>query len=181
MNQINHRFLKLAKMNEKIFHANDLANIWQISDKNLLLTTLKRYYRQGLLYRIYKGLYALEPAEKIDPWLLGVKALHGYAYISCETVLAQAGIIQQKVNYITLVAEKSRRFRLGGNNYYIRQLKDEYLYNDAGLEKKNGLLIATPERAAADLLYFNPRAHFDRPSGLGRKKLREIQKAVYKK
>ena len=173
-----HRFVQLAKMREKIFHTNDLANIWQITNKNNLYTTLKRYTQKGFLNRIYKGLYSIEPLNRLDPYLLGVKALHSYAYISAETVLAQAGIIQQKINYITIISSQSKRFGIGEFDYYSRQLKDKYLYQDIGIIKKDEVNFATPERAVADLLHFNPKAYFDARDKINRSLVKKIQKTI---
>lgn len=159
--KINIRFAQLARSGEIIFHIGDLANLWQIQDQNTLHTTLKRYTQKGLLFRIYRGFYSLKPIDKLDPYLLGIKAMHKFAYISTQTVLESIGIIAQKINYITLVSSSSKRFSIGDNNYYCRQLADKFLFNSNGIIQKNGLKIATKERAIADLLYFNPRAHFD--------------------
>ena len=95
-----HRFAQLAKLGEIIFHAKDLANLWQIKNPNTLYTSLKRYNQQRLLFRIYKGFYSIKPINQLDPFLLGIKAMHKFCYISAETILEKAGIIQQKTNYI---------------------------------------------------------------------------------
>ena len=101
------RFAQIAKLGITIFHAKDLANLWQIKETNTLYTTLARYTKQELLYRIYKGFYALKPINKLDSLLLGLKALHGFSYVSAETILSQAGIIFQSSNNITLISSKS--------------------------------------------------------------------------
>ncbi len=173
------RFSLIARLGEDIFYAKDLANLWQIKDANTLYTTLKRYAQKGWLVRIYKGLYSVKPLERLNPLELGVKALHRYAYVSAETVLAQAGFIQQAIKEITLISSISKRFSIHGNDYYSRRLKDEYLFNDAGVKNANGLRIATAERAVADLLYFNPRAFFDAREMIDWKKVKEIQKYVF--
>ena len=172
------RFSQIARLGEDIFYAKDLANLWQIKDTNNLYTTLKRYTQKGWLFRIYKGLYSIKPLEQLDSFKLGIKALHRYAYISTETVLARAGFIQQEIKEITLVSSISKRFSIGGNHYYSRQLKDNYLFNDAGVKNENGLRIAIPERAVADLIYFNPKAFFDARKTIDWKKVKEIQKEV---
>lgn len=169
------RFAILARMGEKVFHADDLANLWQISGKNTLHTTLKRYAQQGLIFRVYRGLYAIDEPAKLDPFLLGCKALNRYCYISAESVLEKSGIIAQKTNYITLVSDQSRRFEVAGRQYYCRQLADLYLYNPIGIEETNGVKWATLERAAADLLYFNPQYHFDARNMIDWKKVASIQ------
>jgi len=172
------RFVQLARMGIFVFHAGDLANLWKIRNRNTLYTTLKRYVKGGLLHRIYKGLYSLKPIEQIDPFLLGVKALHKYAYISAETVLAQAGIIQQIIGQITLVSSQSKRFSINGNHYYSRKLADQFLYNPIGINEGYGVKKATMERAAADLLYFNPYANFDAEKFINWRKIKYIQKQI---
>ena len=162
INSSGKRMALLMQMNEFVFHAGDLANIWQINDKNTLYTTLKRYTNQGLLFRIHKGLYSTRPIDEIDPYILGIKAIHEYSYVTTETVLAHVGIINQKLNYITIVSSKSKRFRVSTHDFYSRQLNEIYLYQMDGIViNADGIKVATIERAVADLLYFNPKMHFD--------------------
>lgn len=168
----------MAKLGILVFHVNDLANLWQIKDLNNLHTTLKRYAQKGLLIRIYRGLYSLVPVERLIPEMLGIKALHRMAYVSTETVLAGAGIIQQKINQITLVSSISKKFFVGQSSFHSRKLADKFLYNEIGILEKDGIKKATIERAVADLLYFNPRAHFDAKKLVDWKKIKAMQKAI---
>lgn len=174
------RFTEIIKLGGLIFHTNDLSRIWKISDRNTLLVTLKRYVDNGLLYRIYKGLYSLKPVLDLDPLLVGVAAINKYTYLSCETILAKHGVIFQGLNYFTFVSEQSKRLTIEPYNYYYRQLKKDFLYNDFGVNKNNILNEASLERAVADVLYFNPNYYFDNPSVINWKKVKEIQKIVYK-
>lgn len=173
------RFAQLAKIGEIVFHTDDLANLWRIANKNTLYTTIKRYVGQGLLFRIYKGFYGIRPPQEIDPCLLGVKALHGYAYVSCETVLREEGIIQQELSAMTLVSSETKRFSIAGNNYYSRKLADTFLYQQNGITAvDSGVRKANTERAIADLLYFNPHMYFDAENLIDWKKVRDIQKEL---
>lgn len=172
------RFLDLAKLQISVFHAGDLASLWQIQDTHNLHMTLKRYADKGLLVRIYRGLYSLKPVEQIDSRLLGIKALHSYAYISTETILAEVGIIQQKINLTTVISAKSKRFSIGSRNFYSRKLADKFLYNEIGIIERDGIKIATSERAVADLLYFNSKYYFDAEKLIDWKKVKAIQKAL---
>jgi len=170
------RFAKLARLGEQVFHVGDLANLWGIDNNNTLHTTLKRYTKMGLLFRIYRGMYSIKPVNKVDQYLLGVKALHKFAYISTETVLSNAGIILQKIQYITLVSSESKKFVIEGINFRSRQLNDKFLFQKKGMYIKNGVNIATTERAVADLLYFHPNFHFDNPKQIDWDKVKKIQK-----
>lgn len=172
------RLAKIAKLGQLLFHSSDLASLWQIKNANTLHTTLKRYVQRGLLFRVYKGLYSLKPPKDINPELLGIKSLHRYAYISAEAVLFRAGIISQPPAAITLISDKSRKFSINGRKYYSRKLADRFLYNGAGVSDAGGFLRADANRAMADLLYFNPNAHFDAEKLINWREVKKIQAAV---
>jgi predicted transcriptional regulator of viral defense system len=172
------RFAQIAKLGQTMFHTRDLGNLWNTPSDNTLYTLLKRYTQQGLLFRIYKGLYSIVPIEKLDPVQLGLKALHTYAYVSCEYVLAQHGIIQQHTPAITLVSNISRTFSLNGHHYKSRKLSDKHLYNTFGITKKNGIQTATLDRAVADMLYYNKNAYFDAQSKINWDNVVTIQKQI---
>lgn len=168
----------LLKQNQRVFHTNDLALLWGITNRNTLYTTIKRYVARGILTTIHKGLYATVPLPQLDPYTLGIAVLHTYAYVSCETVLAGTGIIFQAGSAITLVSGLSRRFTVGDHSYVVRKMANRLLHHDAGIERRDGLLIASPPRAVADMLYFQNRAHFDVPDAVDWKAVRAIQKEV---
>lgn len=173
------RFAELAKLGEVLFHTGDLANLWGITSKNTLYTTIKRYVKQRLLFRVHKGFYSLKPVHELDPFLVGIKALHGYAYVSTETILREQGIIQQEISAITLVSEKSLRFSIAGAAYYSRKLPDRFLYQQQKIAAyENGVRKAGTERAVADLLYFNPHAYFDAERLIDWKRVRALQKEI---
>ena len=172
------RFAKIARLVETVFHTKDLANLWQIKNQNTLYTTIKRYIKKGLLFKIYKGFYSIKPIEEINPLLLGLKSLHKFAYVSAETVLSQEGIIQQSISQITLISSQSVKFSIGDYDYYSRKLDDKYLYNTIGIADKNGIKTATVERAVADLLYFNPKIYFDGERLIDWRKVKKIQRKI---
>ena len=172
------RIAILARQSEQIFHSRDLGRLWNINNANTLNTLLKRYKQKGLLFRIYKGLYSLLSPDKLDPVLIGIKALHSYAYLSTETVLIEEGIITQLDYRYTLVSNSSRNFQIGQYRFKSRKLQDQYLYNSAGIIEKNGILRASPLRALADLFYFNPNAYVDGLKTIDFKKLNILQEEI---
>lgn len=174
------RFAELATLGEFLFHIDDLANIWNISNKHTLRMTLLRYTKSGNINRIYRGLYSLRDTGGIDPYLLGIKAIHSPAYISCESVLFDHGIINQPPQEITLVSNFSKHFTVGDNRYRSRQLSPNFLFNDAGIETREGIRIASIERAIADIYYFNPKKFLDVINSkiVNWKKVKEIIRVV---
>lgn len=173
------KFAELARIGEVVFHTDDLANLWHINNKNTLYTAVKRYVSQGLLFRLQKGLYSLKPVNEIDTLFLGIKGLHGYSYVSTETILAEEGIIQQVVPSITLVSGTAKRFSIGNSRYISRKLDDIFLHQPTGIvTEENGVRKATVERAVADLLYFNKNAYFDAANLLDWDKVKTTQKEI---
>ena len=173
-----YRIDTLLKLKEKLFHTNDLALLWGITNKNTLYTTIKRYLQKGILIPVHKGFYSTVPIDQLDPFKLAIGYLHRFTYISCETVLIREGIIFQKENYLTLISSISKKFTISNHSYLVRRLKDSYLYYDRGIDNINGVMTANVERSIADLLYFNSAFYFDNKKKIDWKKVRLIQKEV---
>lgn len=172
------RFATLARMGEVIFHARDAAVVWGITNENTLHTILSRYARTGLLFRLQNGLYSIKPPSELDPLLIGSKAIHEFCYISTETVLSRAGIIQQQVPSITFVSSASRQFALAGHRFRSRRLPYRYLFNETGIVRKGSVRIASTERAIADMLHYNSRYHFDASAQIDWSAVKSIQTEI---
>jgi len=173
-----YRISELNQQNRKLFHTNDLAVLWKISNRHNLYMTITRYVDKGILFPVYKGLYSTIPLNILNPLELAKAIIHRYTYLTTESVLAQAGVISQRVYDYTLVSNVSKRVVVGQWSFRFRQLKDEYLYNPTGIIHREGVFVATTERAVADLLYFNPKSHFDVPEVIDFDKVKLIQKEV---
>lgn len=179
INKLNtQKIARIAKLGENVFHASDLANLWNIQNENTLYTAISRYVKKGILFKIYKGFYSIKPISELDPFFLGTKAIHSYCYVSLETVLFLQGIISQNTDKIVFVGNKTKRFKIGKNSYYCRQLNDKYLYNQEGIIDKGAFKIATVERAVADMLYFNSNAFFDAENLIDWRKVKKMQKSI---
>ncbi len=173
-----YRISELIRLDRHLYHSNDLAILWGISSKNTLYTAVKRYVLKGVLIPVYKGLYSTIPLSQLDPLELGVAVVHKYAYLSTESVLAQAGVIYQAIHKYTFISSVSKKITIGDKSFIYRRLKDEYLNNPAGIDNQNGIFTASVERAAADMLYFDKNYHFDVPENIDWKKMNDIQKEV---
>ncbi|MBU3918624.1 hypothetical protein KKC63_01825 [Patescibacteria group bacterium] len=168
----------LLKSPKNLFHTQDLFLLWAIDSKNTLYTTIMRYVKKGVLIRIQKGLYSKTPLGQIDPVEIGMAFLHSFSYLSTETILSQVGVISQPIPYITLISNQSKKFKIKNHFYISRQMKNAFLFNEAGIIEKNNIKQATLERAVADMLYFSPKYHFDVPKSIDWDKVKEIQKII---
>ena len=155
------RLAQLLVMGEILFTVKDLATLWKIKNSQTLRVLLVRYVKKGLLYRIWRGLYSTVNPKGIDPLLIGIKVLHRYAYISCETILFKYGLINQHPAEITLVSNISKKFSLLGYHYRSRKLPDKILYDTTGISTEKGVRIASLSRAKRDMTHFNPKKYYD--------------------
>lgn len=173
-----YRMKELLRLDQKLFHTQDLGRMWGITNLNTLYTTIKRYIQRGILIPVRKGLYATTSPDRIDPVRLGLAVVHNYAYLGCETILVREGVIFQVVQAITFVSLKSRKFEAGGSSYVVRQLNPSFLYQTIGIDDSKGYLESSLERAVADMLYFNPHYHFDGADKIDWKAVKLIQKQI---
>ncbi|MBI5358932.1 hypothetical protein HZB69_04900 [Candidatus Amesbacteria bacterium] len=173
-----YRITELIKTGRTIFHTQDLMLLWKISNVNTLYTTVKRYIQNGVLYSVRKGIYSLIPVDKIDPVLLGPVLAHRYCYLSTESVLERAGLMPQIISGLTYVSDLSQKIIYANKVYSFRQLRPQFLYNKSGVNEENGILVATVERAVADLWYFNPKHHLDNLKQIDLIKVKKIQKEI---
>lgn len=174
-----YRIRKLLASGRALFHTNDLALLWGITNRHTLHVAIHRYVKQGVLIRVYRGMYATKSLDSIDPRLVGMAIIHAYSYLSCERVLSDEGIIPQRIIGFTFVSEKSKLLTVGNEVFRYRTLQPRFLFNPAGVYTDAiGVRVATVPRAIADLLYFNPYYTFDTRGTIDWKQVRVMQKEV---
>jgi len=169
----------LLKQNKKIFKTDDLALLWGITNRNTLRTTIKRYLKDKTFYSIRRGVYSVVPLKNLDPYVLGVSYVKGFSYISLHSILEKNGLINQSLAAITIVAGRSCKFFLSGNNYIAKKMVPKYLYNLEGINLQGDYPIARVERAIADTLYYNANFHFDADISKYKEKIKLIQRKVF--
>lgn len=168
----------LLQSGQRIFTTSDLALLWNILDRNTLLTTIKRYTQKGVLNRIYKGLYSTIPINQLNSYEVGCAIGGPFSYISGETVLAKEGIIFQNIKKITLFGRRSKEITIEDTTYLCRYLNSKYLLNRAGIKDNKGYSVATAERALADLQYINHKFFIDNDISIDMDKVNNLNKEI---
>ncbi len=163
---------KLITSGKKVFTIDDLAVIWQISDRKKLVSLIKYYLRRQRLTHVYKGVYAygnyhvLDVAQKLTPM----------SYLSLYTTAQMHGLIFQNYSTTFAMSLKSNKYDLGGEKFEYHKLKDTAFYNALGLVSEGGLTFANRERTICDLLYVYPGLAFDNLRGVDSKALAEVSR-----
>ena len=143
---------KLGKI--PLFTTSDIKRYLKISE-NSLRKTIWRYRKNGMLLKLKNGLYTVKGGKEPDSFLLANK-LYSPSYISFETALSYYGLIPDTIYIVTCATTKiTRNFSSFGREFVYRKIKSEAYdgykpVNIAG----NTVLIAEPEKAFADYLYF---------------------------
>lgn len=163
--------LSLYQDKRSVFRLSDVALLTQESSRSSLGKKLNYYVKTGKLGNPRKGIY-VKPGY--NPEELACR-LYTPSYISFEYVLSRAGVIFQYGASITVVSYLSRTISIENNEFAYRKLKDAYLLNTSGINRRdNGVNLATPERALLDLLYLNPDYYFDNLNVIDQEKIRSL-------
>ena len=102
-----YKIKKLMALNEPLYHTDELASLWGITNRNTLTVSIHRYVKSGILTPVFRGLYASRSLSDISPYRIGAAIIHQYCYVSTETVLISAGIIFQELSAITFVSSRA--------------------------------------------------------------------------
>lgn len=161
---------KLIYSGKRVFTTDDLAVIWEISDRKKLIGRIKYYLRQKRLIHIHKGIYAygdfstLDVAQKLVPM----------SYLSLYTTSQMYGLSFQFHSTIFCISLSSKKYNIDGQGYEYHKIKDSIFFNELGLINENGLTLANKERTICDLLYFFPSFAFDNLRDIDIQKLQKI-------
>lgn len=142
----------LQKINKPFYAISDLEKITGLS-RNSLYVTLKRWVADGIIDRVAQGIYlpmgSLVSSEKL------AAQLYIPNYLSFESALARYGILNLIPYSITFATtRKTRRYTLQRQGVEFRQIAPELFF---GFEMRDGIYIASPEKAFLDEIYFVAR------------------------
>jgi len=149
---------RLAALNPAtggVYSTADLSVLLERSHPSRLTEAVRLLIREGVLARVRRGLYA--------------DCLHGYrseyvgqrwvspSYLSTETALDRHGLCETGIvpyTYVTtriLGSRTAARRRLHAHEFVYRHVDSRLFF---GYESSDGVLLAHPEKAALDFLYF---------------------------
>lgn len=169
---------KIYQSGKTVFTIHDLRIIWDVQNPDALKASVKYFVDKGVLQRLKKGVYALP--GKYDKFELASKLISP-SYISLETVLQKNGIIFQFSSAITSVAAYGRTITIHGQEYGYHSMKKNVFVNPLGILSEKYYMIASPERAICDFIYFYGLSHFDNLRKADKGMLGKISKIYGKK
>lgn len=142
-----------------------------ISDGTRLSKMLNYYVKKGEIRNPRRGIYTKIQFQQNE---MACSIFHP-SYISLEYVLCQAGVIFQYDHTITSVSYLSRTVEVEGIDYSFRQINPELWGDLAGIEQKDNICVATPERALLDMMYLSAgKCYFDNLRPINTKKINKL-------
>lgn len=188
--QFQRTYKELIKKKYQVFSFEDLCILYPEEKRTHLRQYLSRWKKKGWISPLKRGLYELAfPEIQNIPDLFLANKIYSPSYVSLETALSYYSIIPEVSMAVTSVTAKTtRQFKNAHGLFIYRSIRLEAFHGYI-IEKHNGfdVLIAVPEKALIDYLYFKAlsdkafdkdaeRIDTKRVSRLSTKKLKEYAK-----
>ena len=162
--------IQLYRRPETVFSVDHIAQMFPGITYKSLRHRLSYCTKTGKLLRVRHGIYAKPSYNRFEL----ANTLYAPSYISLETVLAREGIVFQYYETVFLVSYLTRTIKAPDGDFQYRQIKGSVLTNPRGIERENGVAIASRERAFLDAVYIYKDYHFDNLGVIDWQKISEL-------
>ena len=172
---------KLKKKNIKLFTPLEFRRVFNVS-QCAAQWFIKTYTKKKLFLKLKNGLYVLK--DSLPSAYSIANRLYQPSYISFDAALSYYGIIPETIYTVTSATSKTTRtFEIEGINYDFRKIKKDFYTGYKAIKYSDEtILIAEPEKALADYLYFvvlkKRELHYER---LNLKKVKKNKLLFYAK
>lgn len=154
-----------------MFTAQWLALQDSTRNRESLVRSLRYYVRTGAIRSPRSGIYTKPKYEEQEM----ACTLFKPSYISLEYVLARAGVTFQYSEDITCISYLSRTVEIDDKSYVFRRINPMLWANMSGIEQRDNIAVATPERAFLDMVYLSAgQCYFDNLRPLSKRLIRKI-------
>ena len=144
----------LKKTGLTLFSILDYQRILEVKNYSSARSNISRYLKLGLIQKARKGLYFLTDNSPSNFEI--ANKIYQPSYISFETALSFYGIIPETIYEVTSATTRfPRKFNVNNIRFSYKKIKKDCFNGYKSLKYKNSyILIAEPEKALADYLYF---------------------------
>ncbi len=142
----------LQKRNISVFSLADFRRLFAIKNAQTLYKKIQRLEKDGVIEFLVKGkyLFILNNSTTADYEIANF--LYPQSYVSLESALSYYGIITGfPYGTTSITVKKPRTFKCQGREFNYSQIAPALYF---GMEKDKNFLIASPEKALIDYIYF---------------------------
>lgn len=159
-----------------VFTISDIKTILGTQDNKSIYNALFYAVKKNELYNISDGVYSFN--KEYSKKEFGNK-FRTPSYVSLYTVLKEDGVVFQPYSSVFLISNRSEKINIDDQEYVYRKIQDSILLNLMGIYEKDGVNIATKERALCDKLYLDGIEYFDNVKDIDWKLLKSLNETVY--
>lgn len=154
-----------------VFNVQSLRMLTECEDSQKLTKSLHYYAKEGKIRNPRRGIYTKATYDEREM----ACSLFRPAYISLEYVLQRAGVVFQYDDTITCVSYLNRTAVIDEKSYLFRSINPKLWIGMEGIEQKDNILIASPERAFLDMVYLSAgNCYFDNLHPLSKTKVKQL-------
>ena len=154
-----------------VFTVQSLLMMSGFDDSKKITKSLHYYTNNGKILNPRKGVYT---KLKYDEQEMAC-SMYRPSYISLEYVLQRAGVVFQWDDSITCISYLSRTVEIDNKRYQYRKINPELWIGMEGIEQRDNIAMAIPERAFLDMMYLSAgNCYFDNLRPLSVKKIRDL-------
>ncbi len=140
----------LQNSGKKIFNLSEIKTVLDIEKDNTAYKKIESLIKAEILKRTIKGVYYLTFNPPSDFEL--ANSIYQPSYVSLASALTFYGILVQVPYEITSVSPKlTKKIKFDKKSFTYSHISLDYFW---GYQKVEGFLIALPEKALIDSLYF---------------------------
>lgn len=133
----------------KVFTMDTLRDILEIKKQSSIFKVVKQLITNGVLEKVERNKYSLKGGEINDFYLANF--IYAPSYVSFESALNFYGVLSQFPYGVTSATSRKPVQKSVDNKVFTYAHLQKSLF--WGYEKKDGFLIALPEKALLDQLY----------------------------
>ncbi len=154
-----------------VFTVQSLLMMSGLDNSEKITKSLHYYTNNGKILNPRKGVYT---KLKYDEQEMAC-SLYRPSYISLEYVLQRAGVVFQWDDSITCISYLSRTVEVDNKRYQYRKINPELWIGMEGIEQRDNIAMAIPERAFLDMMYLSAgNCYLDNLRPLSVKKIRDL-------
>ncbi|MBC8527318.1 MAG: hypothetical protein H8D22_10800 [Candidatus Cloacimonetes bacterium] len=140
----------LQNSGKKIFNLSEIKNLLDIEKDNTAYKKVESLIKADILKRTIKGIYYLTFNPPSDFEL--ANSIYQPSYVSLASALTFYGILVQVPYEVTSVSPKlTKKIKFDKKSFTYSHISPDYFW---GYQKVEGFLIALPEKALIDSLFF---------------------------
>ena len=157
MANITQKLKILTESKKTVFRAKDLQSLWEENYRNTIISA-KRMVAKNLILKLAKGYYALNKEYSVYEL---ANLIISPSYVSFNSALLFWGVCFQVSNTVRSVSLLNYQKGIGDKIYKYQSMKKDLFFNSEGVDLKNNISVASPERALLDSFYFGAVANID--------------------